>query len=411
MGVDRKENNIYIFNNIRDGDFKYVLSAIYNAVEKLKYKDLNLDFSKCTGAYSVSMLPICSYVQELKKSHVDFYLKLPEKKEMERLFINTGWAHLIEPRQYDAPKNGVRKSHVSVRNFRNSDQQQEAVNDIMESILYSIGGIYREEFSAIEWALNEITDNVLNHSRSDNGGLVQMTITNKQLKEVDITVCDSGVGIPETLKDYPGIYDEITALEYAVKEGVTRNEKTNQGNGLFGTFEICRVAKGSFNLYSSHAEMVLNKESVSCKNNNIPYRGTLVNAKFAVSTGILKDALRFGGKIYQTVDYIELKYESEENNLHLLMKDESPSFGTRAVAKPVKQKILNLIELCKGRKIIIDFSDIPVISSSFADEIFGMIFLELGPMKFMQLINIVNTTETVCSLIDRAIKQRMMKIE
>lgn len=46
-------------------------------------------------------------------------------------------------------------------------------------------------------------------------------------------------------------------------------------------------------------------------------------------------------------------------------------------------------------------------SSSFADEVFGKIFLDLGPMRFMQTIRLVNVSPTVQALIDRAITQRM----
>jgi hypothetical protein len=55
----------------------------------------------------------------------------------------------------------------------------------------------------------------------------------------------------------------------------------------------------------------------------------------------------------------------------------------------------------------VDFSGVPVISSSFADEAFGKLFLQLGPMQFMQRVRLVNTIDTVESLINRAIEQRM----
>lgn len=48
-----------------------------------------------------------------------------------------------------------------------------------------------------------------------------------------------------------------------------------------------------------------------------------------------------------------------------------------------------------------------LISSSFADEVLGKLFLQFGPVAFTQKFEIVNTVETVQSLINLAIKKRL----
>ena len=45
-------------------------------------------------------------------------------------------------------------------------------------------------------------------------------------------------------------------------------------------------------------------------------------------------------------------------------------------------------------------------SSSFADEVFGKLFVELGALHFMQAIDFVCVQDTVRALLDRAILQR-----
>jgi hypothetical protein len=69
-------------------------------------------------------------------------------------------------------------------------------------------------------------------------------------------------------------------------------------------------------------------------------------------------------------------------------------------------KLTTLINMHPGRRIIADMSDIPIVSSSFADEVFGKLFKELGPLKFMQAVDVRGVSGTVRSLIDRAIMQR-----
>jgi hypothetical protein len=46
-------------------------------------------------------------------------------------------------------------------------------------------------------------------------------------------------------------------------------------------------------------------------------------------------------------------------------------------------------------------------SSSFADEVFGKLFAELGAMEFMRRCEFCSVDTTVMRLIDRAISQRM----
>lgn len=119
-------------------------------------------------------------------------------------------------------------------------------------------------------------------------------------------------------------------------------------------------------------------------------------------------ALKFEGKVYQPTDRIELNYELEQSDrLKFVMVEESTSFGSRPAGTPVRNKLKNLYEMGGHSKIYVDCRGIPLISSSFADEVFGKLFLELGPVAFMQSFEVVNAAPTVSQLVDRAIMQRM----
>jgi hypothetical protein len=60
-----------------------------------------------------------------------------------------------------------------------------------------------------------------------------------------------------------------------------------------------------------------------------------------------------------------------------------------------------------SKKVIVDFRDIKLVSSSFADEVFGKLFIELGPLEFSAKLELKNIDPIVKLLIDRAIVQRM----
>ena len=56
-------------------------------------------------------------------------------------------------------------------------------------------------------------------------------------------------------------------------------------------------------------------------------------------------------------------------------------------------------------KVILDCADISIVSSGFADEVFGRLFLELGPQYHKRLV-IKNANRDVMFIINRAIVQR-----
>lgn len=122
---------------------------------------------------------------------------------------------------------------------------------------------------------------------------------------------------------------------------------------------------------------------------------------------LLEKALIFKGKNHDPGgDYIERGLESSNDELQFRVSSELSTFGSREAGRLARNKIENLMD--RGRaSIIFDFSDIHIISSSFADEVFGKLFVDLGPIKFGQLCKFTNVDSTVQNLIDRAISQRM----
>jgi hypothetical protein len=195
-------------------------------------------------------------------------------------------------------------------------------------------------------------------------------------------------------------------LDYAIREGVTKNPTSNQGNGLFGAFQVSRVSEGYMEIHSGYGNLYYNKkQGLHIRTEQIPYPGTLIIACIDFSDpGLLGQALRFGGKPHYRIDYIETKFEDAKGEKVIFaLIEETKSFGSRKAAMPINTKLKNLSSLCSDCKIFIDFKGVPVVSSSFADEVFGKLFVEMGPLRFLQKFEFMNISETVRSLIDRAI--------
>lgn len=408
--LGRERERITISGTFGAQDVRRVLAAIHDAVERRGYTEFELDFSRCESAFSAAMLPLCAHVLNLRANRIDVRLVLPRIERLSRLFINTGWAHFLCPRDFDQPQRDNFSRQFPAAIYSTHQQQDKLLNELLEKLLAVIPNFNRTAFAAVEWALCEITDNVTNHSQSKIGGLLQLSVFDIARKKVEFTVSDAGLGVAQTLRTAkPEIRDDIDALMQSVRSGVTRNAADFQGNGLYGTLEICRAGGGKFTLNAGHAALICMNGTVNAKYEAIPFIGTTIDAHIDFSEpSLLEKALAINGGIHKPVDYIEVRYEQDGlQTIPFKVKEQAISFRSRPAGRPMRTKLGNLVANCPGQTLLVDFENITVVSSSFADEVFGKLFMELGPMNFMQSIRLINISPTVQALIDRAIKQRM----
>lgn len=355
-------------------------------------------------------MPLCSHVMRLRESRIDFQLALPQDERVRRLFESTAWAHFLCPRDHEYPRRNNLARQAPAACYATHEGQENLLNELLEKLLSVIPNFNRSAFAAVEWALNEISDNVLNHSGSSIGGLLQLSVFDPNRHRVEFTISDAGNGVPATLRAAkPEINNDVDALLESVKSGVTRNSVDFQGNGLYGTLEICRVGGGKFSLNSGNAALICAHETVSARRESVPFTGTTVDALIDFSEpALLERSLAIDGRVHTPVDFLELRYEQDDlRSISFKLSEQAFSFRSRPAGKPVRTKLANIIQGCPGQTVFADFAGISVISSSFADEVFGKLFVELGPMRFMQAIRLINVSPTVQALIDRAITQRM----
>ncbi len=394
------------------GDFRGLLSELHQAITIRGCSEIVLNLKRCTSAFQSSMLLLCAQILAYRQEGIAFSLIAPDNEVLRSLFRNTNWGHYIDPEQF-APSTFRGYSKIPATQYRNPDEQKEAVDKIVRVLLGAIPDLHRLDFAAFEWSINEITDNVLVHARSPVGGLVQVSTFQKSVKRVQFVVADAGVGIPSTLREgQPGLTSDSEALDKAIRAGVTRDKKLGQGNGLFGSYEICTKCNGDFEVHSGHASLVFiskKKKMLDIKDVPIPCSGTLVVATIDFSNPeLLADALQFQGRKHAPVDFVETEYEkASDGNIRFHLISECTSFGSRMAGKPVRIKLSNLYRMSGTGKIFIDMSRVPIMSSSFADEVFGKLFLELGAVEFMQRFALINAMDTVRQLIDKAITQRV----
>lgn len=383
---------------------------LHQTIAGAGYVDVVLDFSECDAAFPAPMLAFCAQVEKLQHEGVDFSLVLPKIERLQRLFRNTNWAFFLDRRQY-SPSTFRGYTQVPATKFASAEEQSKAVNRIVNAILGAIPDMARKDFAALEWSINELTDNVLVHSQSPVGGFVQVSTFQPNKKRVMFIVADPGIGIPNSLKQgHPEITSDADALDKAIREGVTRDKALGQGNGLFGTFQICSHSHGFFQAESGYGRLTYYEPAgFKIRTESVPYNGTLVVAEINFSVpDLLRDALKFSGRVHEPRDYVEAHYEDgDAQRVVFKVSEEANSFGSRISGRPLRNRLSNLAKMCPNQRVLIDFTDVALVSSSFADEFIGKLFAEFGPVDFISRFQFVGLSRIVQQLIDRAVSQRL----
>lgn len=262
---------------------------------------------------------------------------------------------------------------------------------------------------SIEWCMNEVMDNVLQHSNVGKGYV--MAQIHKQAKVFAFCVFDSGIGFYNSLKSTKHHPEKpIDAITLALQEKITRDESVGQGNGLWGLSSIVAESNGSVEISSCGAKYTFRDGNVlTAKENGFTLskeRGTAyldVRLSYDSSIDIAK---ALGG--YSPCD-IWLENLEDGNSFVIKVSDLASGTGTRQSAIKLRNIVLNIVESEK-KNVILDFRGINLISSSFSDELFGKIIAEKGMYYFLNTVRIINLSPTNAAIFNRSVQQRMAQI-
>ncbi|HEY2786745.1 MAG TPA: hypothetical protein VGJ05_17420 [Fimbriiglobus sp.] len=402
----------------RPQDINYV-SWVVETVLLAKPTVLTLDFSDCTAAFPNSMLPLIASMAKLRLMEYTIYAVLPKNSNTKEWFNRNNWAHYLSPFQY-SPSDDVSDRHLAVKQYTTIEEHSSILKDIIDIILRTVESP-RSPIAALQWAISEVMDNVIMHSNSNAGGFVQLAIF-QNTKKMAFCVADSGQGILASLREsYKALQSDKTAIEMAVRAGVTRNNDIGQGNGLSGSLHLALQTGGRFGIISGKAELLWQyreAEPIVFLDKQRFY-GTVVDFQMPYDAeidvaGILNASTNsptFSNADYRPVDMIETGYLSDDGkSIRLRLADETIGFGTRLGGEQMRRKCRNLMNAEPDVPMILDWNGIQVIASSYADEFVGKMFVEMGPISFMSRIRNVNMMPFVKTLLDKAIMQRMRQI-
>ncbi len=280
---------------------------------------------------------------------------------------------------------------------------QAYINAISRQVTCSEGVI-----SSLIWCINEVMDNVLVHGETDNGYV--MAQFHEKTKHVAFCVFDAGVGIYNTMKQSSHAPKQpIDALSLAIQEGV--GDGKGQGNGLYGLYQIICENKGLLTITSGSASMMFAKDGNIKKFERIPFlspknNGTIIDFQLDLTNEV---NIRQAFKSIGGFDGFDIRLDDmwqEDDTVLYKVYENCRGTATREAGFELRNDVQNILKRLQA-PMILDFSDVKTVSSSFIDEFISKMVISLGVVEFNGLIRIKNMNETVRFLCNRSTYMRI----
>ena len=291
---------------------------------------------------------------------------------------------------------------------KNTDEQGIIVNAMVLALTKS-ARLAKGIKQGFEWCLNEVMDNVLNHScphgQASGYVMVQYLEDENRLKAC---VFDTGIGL---FASFAGSrfspVDSAEAIRLAVQRNVTNGN--GQGNGLWGLHELVKLGRsGRLHIRTGNAEYLFEpstgRENVRGCEPLSGYEGTtLVDFQIVCSDAASMEDV-FGGPMY-SADLWQERRELSDGAIDIRVTEVVPSFGSRQSAGEVRRLVENIID-ADGKRVVVDFTGIETCSSSFVDELIGKLLERYGFAGFSERIGIRGLQGFTATLVEHSIGQR-----
>jgi hypothetical protein len=251
--VRRINNELHIFALNHPSAVTDFMYELHDGIER-GFQEFVLVFRpSIRGAFPNACTPIAGLLEYYKQHDIDFDItECPS-------FIEN--IHLLSPLTIHGNRSTLEQAPLNrVWRFENS----EAINDLVDSFtdeVYKQAVCQPGVIEGLTWCLNEVMDNVLQHSLTSHGYV--MGQIHRTSKHIAFCIFDPGQGIYNSLK--PSKHsprNPIDAITMAVKEGVTRDTNIGQGNGMWGLHSIVKANSGTLVITSNSASYMLKGDEI-----------------------------------------------------------------------------------------------------------------------------------------------------
>ena len=345
------------------------------------------------------LVMIASWGLEMRLRQIRFVIR--GRKEILHYLGRMGFHQALGATLLNVPHYVPAGRFLPLQVVADSRAQTCAVDAMCELILKQFDNA-RILLPAFEWVVNELTDNVFIHAQTLTSCVLaaQYYPSSRQL---EIAIADQGIGLLGTLGPAHGAINETHAIELALKRGLTRDLKIGQGNGLAGTEAIVESNRGELFIWTGETSLIRNEERSFMPFCNA--NGTGIILRLNVEQPVDLSDLWIGERHHT---YLDSQAHDLDQGMPLFVVQECNSTGSREPARRLRNKIMALLPDVDNT-ILLDFADCNTPSSSFLDELFGRMILEIGLTFYQKKIEITGLDATTLDRANVVIHQRLQQ--
>ena len=229
---------------------------------------IHLDLTNVTFMDTAGMTLLTAYLNYMRNASIKagkeirFFTTRPNSDDVHRYLLRMNFYENIGidlDRDFKARDgSGNFKEVLIIQNERESNSVSEELIKILENQT-KIDDVF---LRILRYSVTEIAENIFHHANSPIGGVV-CAQTYPDAQKVQISIIDTGMGIPHNIRTISGYekFDDKTALEKAVQLRVTSTPERNSGQGLFFSSQITVLNGGAFTIHSLNGSICMNQKS------------------------------------------------------------------------------------------------------------------------------------------------------
>lgn len=389
-------------------EFQTIQKWLHRTVEEQGFSDATIDLADLRQAYPNGAVPLIVLLDQYRQTQgVDFDIVPPSDPLCLRTMTEQNYlGYLAAGKSHAAVSGRPNALHQFTGDSQLNDLIDQQIHQVLERAVYAEGVL-----QSFEWALNEVAGNVLVHAGVDVGWL--QVIVHPNSRHMAIAVADGGLGIPANIrsayKEFSGKRDE-DAIAFALQEGITSRPDFGQGKGLTGTLEIAKSNLGGrIAIHSQKGKVEWLDGRLRIAGDFPPFTGTFVDIQLDTSQPIAIEKALWGKGPAFPFNENFYGQDTRVGEMKFLLSEEASSFGNRPTAVKIRNKVENLLVSAPNDVLVIDFQNIDLIASSFADELFGKLVIALGFVGFLSRIRIVNINKFCRGIIDDVVQSRIVQ--
>lgn len=258
---------------------------------EIKFDLTNVEFIDPCGM--TALYNICLWLEKTEDVQATFLLnpieQLPKYNERPMMYlVDCGFFKEFfgDRLIYKEPR--IRDTTLPFRTLR-SEESYEWKETVLKPWLQSCSN-RRCEFSNIQTAIDEIFNNIADHSNQNIGCVFAQFFP--KLNKIKISISDFGIGIPTSVRKLKPEKNDAELLVMACKEGVsTKSNPRNRGAGLTNIImSLTNASIGAVHIQSNYGIIEVESKTIVCKEiSKSYYPGTLFSIELNLDNEELYD--------------------------------------------------------------------------------------------------------------------------